>query len=176
MATWRRIGFRLGGPTDTNHVSGPQQTTPPIRGVSLPYSGPMAGSQTGQARQGLVPARRPADIDYRLARQSTLNAWRAGNLGTEFVCDAQPMLRRNAAECGTPTLETCPVCDDHEVAHVTYVFGPRLPAHGRCISTPGELERLNQRRADLSAYVVEVCAECGWNHLVRITSLGRGQP
>jgi len=62
------------------------------------------------------------------------------------------------------------------VAHVTYVFGPRLPAHGRCISTPGELERLNQRRADLSAYVVEVCAECGWNHLVRITSLGRGLP
>ncbi len=145
----------------------------------MPYSGAMVRSQTGQlgqAHQGLVPARRPADVDYRLARQTTVNAWRVGNLATDLVCDAQPMLRRNAVECGTPTTETCPICEEHEVAHVTYVFGPRLPSHGRCISTPGELARLDGRRADLSAYVVEVCAGCGWNHLVRITSMGRGQP
>jgi hypothetical protein len=85
------------------------------------------------------------------------------------------MLRRNAVECGTPTTETCPICEEHEVAHVTYVFGSRLPSHGRCISTSRELVRLDERRADLSAYVVEVCAGCGWNHLVRITSMGRGQ-
>jgi hypothetical protein len=137
----------------------------------------MASGRTGhagEARQGLVPARRPADVDYRLARQNTLNAWRSGNLSRELVCDAQPMLRRNAVACGTPSTETCPICEDFEVAYVTYVFGPRLPAHGRCISTPGELGRLDARPHNLSAYVVEVCADCGWNHLVRITALGRG--
>ena len=125
-------------------------------------------------REGLLPTQRPADVDYRLARQATLDDWRRGSLGREVLCDAQPMLRRNAVQCGTPTSETCPVCEDYEVSHVTYVFGPRLPAHGRCISTPGELARLNARRAGLAGYVVEVCAACGWNHLVRVTSLGRG--
>ncbi|MEC9000087.1 MAG: DUF5318 family protein [Actinomycetota bacterium] len=137
----------------------------------------MAGRRTGEAMQvdtGLLPARRSADVDYRLARQSTLDGWRRGSIATDLVCDAQPMLRRNAVECGTPTSEICPVCEDHEVAHVTYVFGPRLPAHGRCISTPGELARLDARQAALTGYVVEVCAACGWNHLVRVTSLGRG--
>lgn len=135
----------------------------------------MTGRRTGEARQvreGLLPARRPADVDYRLARQTTLNGWRRGSLGRDVLCDAQPMLRRNAVECGTPTSEICPVCEDYEVAHVTYVFGPRLPAFGRCISTPGELERLDARKAHLTGYVVEVCAACGWNHLVRVTSLG----
>ncbi len=111
-------------------------------------------------------------MDYRLARQTILNGWRRGDVGREILCDAQPMLRRNAVACGTPTSETCPICEDHEVAHVTYVFGPGLPAHGRCISTPGEVARLDARRADMTGYVVEVCAACGWNHLVRLTSLG----
>jgi len=137
----------------------------------------VAGRRTGEARLvdiGLLPARRPADVDYRLARQTTLDGWRRGSIGRDVVCDAQPMLRRNAVECGTPTSETCPVCEDHELAQVTYVFGPRLPTHGRCISTPGELGRLDARQARLTGYVVEVCAACGWNHLVRVTSLGRG--
>ena len=131
-------------------------------------------SRTHLVRPNLVPSRRPADVDYRLTRQTTLESWRRGDLSQHVLCDAQPMLRRNAVECGTPTTETCPVCEDHEVAHVTYVFGPRLPAFGRCISTPGELERLNARKARLTGYVVEVCAACGWNHLVRVTSLGQG--
>ena len=137
----------------------------------------MASRRTGEARQvseGLLPARRPADVDYRLARQTTLDGWRRGVLGRQVICDAQAMLRRNAAECGTATSEICPVCEDHEVAHVTYVFGPRLPAHGRCISTPGELARLDARKATLTGYVVEVCSACVWNHLVRVTSLGGG--
>ncbi len=128
----------------------------------------------GPATRGLVPNPRPADVDYRLVRQGRLTAFRNGVLARDLVCDAQPMLRRNAVECGTPTSETCPVCEEHEMAHVTYVFGPRLPAHGRCISTPGELARLDARQANLTGYVVEVCPSCGWNHLVRITSLGRG--
>lgn len=143
----------------------------------MAYGGHVVGRRTGEARQvgpSLLPARRAADVDYRLARQTTLDGWRRGSLGREVLCDAQPMLRRNAVECGTPTGETCPVCEDYEVAHVIYVFGPRLPAFGRCISTPGELDRLDARKARLTGYIVEVCAACGWNHLLRVTSLGQG--
>ena len=128
--------------------------------------------RTDGVRAHLVPPRRPADVDYRLARQATLNLWRQGDLARHALCDAQPMLRRNALECGTWIGEVCPVCEIGDLTHVTYVFGPRLPAHGRCISTAGELARLDARKARLAAYVVEVCASCGWNHLVRITSLG----
>ena len=40
---------------------------------------------------------------------------------------------------------------------VTYVFGPRLPSHGRCVSTAEELAKLNTRTDELTAYVVEAC-------------------
>ena len=76
----------------------------------LAYGGDVAGWRTGEARQvghGLLPVRRPADVDYRLARQTTLDGWRRGSLGREVLCDAQPMLRRNAVECGTPGVTYC---------------------------------------------------------------------
>lgn len=50
---------------------------------------------------------------------------------------------------------------------VTYVFGPRLPSHGRCITKRSELRAISKRRGEFAAYVVEVCPECAWNHLAR---------
>ncbi|HJM32823.1 MAG: DUF5318 family protein [Acidimicrobiales bacterium] len=128
----------------------------------------------GQAARGLVPDTRTADVDYRLARQCALEAFRNGTLARDLVCDAQPMLRRNAHHCGERTGEMCPICDDHELARVVYVFGPRLPSHGRCLSVPGELARYDARPGTFAAYTVEVCVACAWNHLVRISSIGRG--
>jgi len=137
----------------------------------------VASRRTGEAVQvpeGLLPVRRPADVDYRLARQTTLDGWCRGNVGLDVLCDAQPMLRRNAHHCGKRTGETCPVCEEYELAHVVYVFGPRLPAHGRCLSAPGELARYDARPGTFAVYTVEVCAACAWNHLVRVSSIGRG--
>ena len=48
----------------------------------------------------------------------------------------------------------------------------RLPAHGRCITTAKELDRLGRWVAELACYVVEVCPECSWNHLLRTFPLG----
>ena len=55
---------------------------------------------------------------------------------------------------------------------VTYVFGPRLPAHGRCVSSAEELAKLNARSDELTAYVVEACTECRWHHLLRVLPVG----
>jgi hypothetical protein len=113
-----------------------------------------------------VPAS-PGEIDYRLARRRTLAAYRAGHLARHEICDAHPELRRAGAEVGTATRQRCPVCDDALLVNVTYVFGPRLPAFGRCITSTNELRRLAARKGEHTAYVVEVCPDCAWNHLVR---------
>ena len=113
-----------------------------------------------------------AAVDYRLARAATLRAWRSGQLGRHEVCDAQRELQRNAEFCGQPTGRSCPVCDSEGLVEVTYVFGSRLPKHGRCITTRAEMQRLQHRVSVSTGYVVEVCTVCGWNHLVRRFTLG----
>ncbi|HMK13055.1 MAG TPA: DUF5318 family protein [Acidimicrobiales bacterium] len=121
----------------------------------------------------------PGVIDYRLARRSLLSEYRKGRLARHQVCDAHPELVRAAREVGSPTRVECPVCTERAghgttLVLVTYVFGPRLPPYGRCISQKAELAKLDQRSDALTAYVVEVCPECHWHHLTRSYSLGRG--
>lgn len=110
-------------------------------------------------------------VDYRLARASVLADYRGGVLDRSEVCDAHPELVRAARQVGTVVPGDCPVCERPKLVHVTYVFGPRLPKHGRCITLRGELSRLAKRPGTHVAYVVEVCQDCTWNHLVRRSTL-----
>ena len=109
----------------------------------------------------------PGEIDYRLARQSVLSEYRKGRVARHEICDAHPELARAARECGEPTRLTCPVCEEVNVVLVSYVFGPRLPAFGRCITSKRELQAIAKRSGNFSCYVVEVCPNCSWNHLAR---------
>lgn len=111
-------------------------------------------------------------IDHRLSRQHLINEYRRGRLSQEQVCDAHPELIRAASNVGTPSQTTCPICERTQLRLVTYVFGPRLPAHGRCVTTAKEVAELNRRRDELSAYVVEACVECRWHHLLRVLPVG----
>src|SRR5919109_499433 len=81
-------------------------------------------------------------VDHRLMRQSLINEYRRGRLSQE------------------------------QVRLVTYVFGSRLPAHGRCVSTAKELAALDRRRDELWAYVVEACVGCHWHHLRQVLPVG----
>lgn len=109
----------------------------------------------------------PGEIDYRLARHAVLSEFRKGRIARHEICDAHPELARAAREVGEPTSLTCPVCEDAKVVLVSYVFGPRLPAFGRCITSRKELQAIAGRSGSFSCYVVEVCPECRWNHLAR---------
>ncbi len=113
-----------------------------------------------------------AAVDYRLAREATLQAWRDGHLSREQICDAQRELQRNAEFCGSTTSRPCPVCEESELVEVIYVFGPWLPKHGRCVTSDRELTRLAARKVASQGYVVEVCEECHWNHLTRSRQIG----
>lgn len=109
----------------------------------------------------------PGEIDYRLTRRNLISEYRKGRLAQHEVCDAHPELMRAAREIADPSAEPCPICEQANLVLVTYVFGPKLPAHGRCITSKAELRALARRPGEHAAYVVEVCPECGWNHLAR---------
>ena len=113
-------------------------------------------------------------IDYRLARMSVVSEYRKGRLARHEVCDAHPELKRAAQSASEPTEMECPICEEANIVLVTYAFGARLPASGRCITSKGELAKLAKGRSQLAAYVVEVCPACSWNHLAKTFLLGTG--
>ncbi|MCP3936948.1 MAG: DUF5318 domain-containing protein [Actinomycetia bacterium] len=112
------------------------------------------------------------DVDYRLQRRALLADLEAGRVARHEVCDAHPELVRVANNCDTIDGGSCPVCDRGEMALVHYVFGPRLAAGGKLALTEADLDRYGRRSGDFAAYRVEVCAGCGWNHLLCRIILG----
>jgi Family of unknown function (DUF5318) len=118
----------------------------------------------------------PGEIDYRLARRQRISAFRRGRIGRPDVCDAHPELVRAARNVGRATAEPCPICEGADLVHVSYVFGPRLPPSGRCVTSKAELRRLSQGGAELACYVVEVCPACCWNHLSRSFVVSPARP
>lgn len=116
-------------------------------------------------------------VDYRLARRAVLADFRKGRLSQSDVCDAHPELRRAAQLCSRATTEPCPICSDHQLVLVTYVFGPTLPAFGRCVANLKELTTLakgaRRHKQPFICYVVEVCPGCSWNHLAKVFPLQR---
>lgn len=106
-------------------------------------------------------------VDYRLQRRRTLRDVRDGSVERDAVCDAHPELTRVARSIAPDARETCPICADQQLARVAYVFGPRLPAGGKLAMTQAELDRIARRSGTFISYEVEICAACGWNHLLR---------
>ena len=106
-------------------------------------------------------------VDYRLQRRTTLREVREGIVARSEVCDAHPELLRVARHSAPETGEECPICEEHPLVSVTYVFGPRLPAGGKLALNQTELDRIATRSGTFASYEVEVCGSCGWNHLLR---------
>ena len=115
-------------------------------------------------------------VDYGLARRATLAALRGTGATTrEDVCDAHPYLLRAARHHGEPTGRECPVCRDGLLVDVQLRLRRRSsgapPAGSR---RPAELEEMAREHDEFRVYVVEVCVQCSWNHLVRSYVLGAG--
>jgi len=108
-------------------------------------------------------------VDHRLARRMLINQVRLGRIPMHEVCDAHPELVRAATNVGTETTSDCPICEQAKLRIVTYVFGHRLPAHGRCVATAADMRKVQRATSggDATAYVVEACTSCKWHHLLR---------
>ncbi len=119
-----------------------------------------------------VASFRAGTVDHRMARRHLINEYHRGRLGREDVCDAHPELIRAARGVGKATETRCPICTEANLVLVTYVFGARLPSHGKVVADNEELARFHRRTDEFTAYVVEACCECRWHHLVRVLPIG----
>jgi hypothetical protein len=126
----------------------------------------------GEQSLGYPPSVRVGQIEYRLARDAVVREFRRGRLSRPDICDAQVELLRVARHHGARTELSCPICETAELVHVSYAFGNRLPPSGRAITSAAELSHLSSRQDHVACYVIEVCPECSWNHLVRMFVVG----
>jgi len=108
-----------------------------------------------------------AEVEYRIVRNRLVRQVEQGKVQRVDVCDAHPELLRAARNVGRPTKEPCPICDGGRLVTVTFVFGAKLPAGGRCPGTAAELKALCRRPEPVLCYEVEVCPACAWHHLMR---------
>jgi hypothetical protein len=114
-------------------------------------------------------------IDYSLARRATLVSLFRGQATSTDVCDAHPYLLRAAKFHGEATDEQCPVCRREQLTHVTYTYGDALGQYSGRIKATRELAQMETEIHEFTVYVVEVCRNCSWNHLVASYVLGHGR-
>ena len=72
-------------------------------------------------------------VDHQLSRRALINEVKRGRVSKDSVCDAHPELIRAAKNIGEPSKTLCPICEEVNVALVTYVFGHGLPKNGKCV-------------------------------------------
>jgi hypothetical protein len=85
-------------------------------------------------------------------------------------------LIRAAKNIGEPSKTLCPICEEVNVALVTYVFGHGLPKNGKCVIDRKDIVKLQSTPHEYAAYVVEACPQCRWHHLLRVLPIvGRGR-
>ena len=108
-----------------------------------------------------------SEISYELEKRRVLQQFQTGVLSTHDVCDAHPELLRAAHNYSFKQSGDCPICSEITLVTVSYVFGPRLPSHGRCVNSKKDLDRIRKRKGSFTCYEVEVCTSCSWNYLTR---------
>ena len=133
----------------------------------------------GASGRSFDPQRPPSSsgpvVDYALARRSLILQVRRGLIGTTDVCDAHPELLRAARNIGEPSEKPCPICSHEEIRLVRYVYGAALGRdNGRVVYPIEWLKELAKKHEQFTCYIVEVCTDCSWNHLVRSYTVGTG--
>ena len=106
-------------------------------------------------------------VDHALARRAVLADLCTGRVTTTDVCDASPYLGRAAKAYGVRTDRTCPVCRREPLWEVPWVYGDALGDASGSARSLAQVRALAARHPEFRVYEVEVCHECGWNHLVR---------
>ena len=116
------------------------------------------------------------EVDYALQRRHTLQALRRPErtLDGADVCDADPLLVRAALHHGEESDAHCPTCPAKRLLNLNYVFGEQLGQYSGRIKSTAELEEMQSEFGEFKVCVVEVCPDCGWNHMIASYLLGDG--
>ena len=110
-------------------------------------------------------------VDYSLDKRATLLAYFRG---TVDACDADPYLMRAAKFHGEKANRNCPVCKKEDLVELRYTYGDQLGQYQGRIKTVAELLEMEKEFGEFRVYLVEVCKNCHWNHLVHSFTLGDG--
>lgn len=113
-----------------------------------------------------------ATIDFRMMRRAYVERVRVGDVPRHDACDASVDLVRAAHHFGVARRTACPICVEQQLRNVTYLFGPRLPRSGKCVTSAQSLREFNSRPEQFTAYTVEVCMSCRWNHVLSAAPCG----
>ncbi len=114
-------------------------------------------------------------VDFSLQRRATLESWqRSSRVFSGDPRDAEPLLLRAAHHHGEPGEVVCPLCQ-HKLVNLNYVFGDQLGQYSGRIKATTELIEMQDSFGEFKVCVVEVCTECGWNHLIQSYLLGDGR-
>jgi hypothetical protein len=107
------------------------------------------------------------EVDYALQRRALLAEVFSGRASTTDVCDASPYLGRAAKAYGAETDRGCPICRRTRLWEVAWVYGDALGGASGSARSLKQVAALAARHPEFGVYEVEVCQDCGWNHLVR---------
>lgn len=154
----------------------PTQRNPSVRGwrIGATNSPPTPPQQRREDETIADPAAPRHWVDHSLQRQRTLSSLVLAATGSTDALDPHPDLIRAAKHHGAPIDRPCPWCKGTHMVVLRYVFSDELgPFNGR-LKTPVELEEMAPNFGFLDVYVVEVCPDCHWNHLLHTYVLGDG--
>ena len=115
-------------------------------------------------------------VDYSLQRRRTLEELQGAfrTMVSHEALDADPMLIRAALHHGSLSEQRCPVGSCGRLLRLNYTFGDQLGQYSGRIKSNEELENMENEYGEFTVYVVEVCSECGWNHVIESYVLGDG--
>jgi hypothetical protein len=111
-------------------------------------------------------------VEYALQRRALLAEVAVGRRPVAEACDAHPYLLLAARHYGDPVPNPCPICEHRHEVLVHYVYGSTLGRISGQAKSVAELTMLDAQIDEFDVYAVEVCPDCGWNHLVRSFVLG----
>jgi hypothetical protein len=81
---------------------------------------------------------------------------------------------RAGKNIGEAASDRCPICSHKSLRRVRYVYGDELRHNsGRVVYPITWLDELSRTHDQFTCYVVEVCVDCAWNHLLRSYLTGR---
>ena len=148
-----------------------------IRGSRMGPGGQEPPRQLPHPAEVVADPTRPRHVlDYALSRRHILESIKSDAFLREQVCDADPYLLRAAKHHGEATERVCPICSRGTLVHVTYTYGDDLGYLAGRVRSSHELPEMAHEYGHFRVYVVEVCGECGWNHLHLSYVLGDGTP
>ena len=112
-------------------------------------------------------------VDYALQRRALLGDVASGRRARAEACDAHPYLLLAARHYGEPVPEPVPGLRSTVSSTSTTSTARRSGKISGQAKSPAELDAVGRQPDEFDVYVVEVCPDCGWNHLVRSFVLGR---